>query len=255
MTSPRTQIAPKTDETEKPKAGLSAVQIASGALAAVSSAVLLSFFGVAGTLIGAALASVISTVGASLYTTSLKKTNERLRRVLTREQAAATEPATAPAEPATQVLPARLDPRRAPAKRFEPRWGRVAAYAVGVFVVAMGIVTGIELIGQQPVSALVGGSSSTGTTTLGELTNASSSSDTTPSTPSTPTTTAPATSTADSSPAEPTETTSTDEDDTESASPSATTSSSGSSASSSAASPTRSAGTSSAPTQGAAPTP
>jgi hypothetical protein len=251
MTSPRTQTAPQTDETEKPK-GLSAVQIASGALAAVSSAVLLSFFGVAGTLTGAALASVISTVGASLYTTSLKKTNERLRRVLTREEAAAAAEAAAPA---TQVLPARLDPRRAPAKRLQPRWGRIAAYAVGVFAVAMGIVTGIELIGQQPVSALVGTSSSTGTTTLCELTNASSSSDTTPSTPSSPTTTAPATSTADSSEAEPTETTATDEEDSESASPSTTTSSAGSSASSSSASPTRSAGTSSAPAQGASPTP
>ena len=60
--------------------------MAASALAAVSSAVLLSFFGVAGTLIGAALASVISTVGAALYSTSLKKTNDRLRQVVTGRQ-------------------------------------------------------------------------------------------------------------------------------------------------------------------------
>src|SRR4051794_41928344 len=115
MSSPRTQTAAKTvDSTEKPKgAGLSPVQIAAGALAAVSSAVLLSFFGVAGTLTGAALASVISTVGASLYSTSLNKTNERLRRALTpRPAPPAAEPAAA-AQPPTPALPAPPDPPRA----------------------------------------------------------------------------------------------------------------------------------------------
>jgi hypothetical protein len=259
MSSPRTQTAAKTvDSTEKPKgAGLSPVQIAAGALAAVSSAVLLSFFGVAGTLTGAALASVISTVGASLYSTSLNKTNERLRRALTTRPAA--EPVAA-AEAATQVLPAHLDPRRAPAKGRRPRWSRVAVYAVAVFVVAMGIVTGIELISQKPVSALVGHSSSTGTT-LSELTNVSSHTDTTPTTPSSPTTTAPATSTSESTPTEPTETSG---DGSSSASRSttsstSTTSSAGSSSArstSSSAAPTRStASTSQTPAQSAAPTP
>ena len=188
MTSPRPETTDRTEQIEdkdkdKPQGGqLSATQIAAGALAAVSSAVVASFFGLAGTLIGAALASVISTVSAALYSSSLKKTNEKLRRArgqLTGRQSPVEETRVAPAAadtPATQVLPAHLDPRRAPARRSRPRWTKVAVYAAAVFVVAMGIVTGIELIGQKPVSALVGGTQTSQETTIGAITNASSSS-------------------------------------------------------------------------------
>ncbi|SET35836.1 hypothetical protein [Geodermatophilus poikilotrophus] len=205
MTSPRPETTDRTEQIEdkeKPQgAQLSATQVAAGALAAVSSAVVASFFGLAGTLIGAALASVISTVSAALYSNSLQKTNEKLRRArgqLTARQPAVEEAEVAPAAPATRVLPAHLDPRRAPARRSRPRWTRVAVYAAAVFVMAMGIVTGIELVGQKPVSALVGGTETSRTTTLGEITTASSSSeqqDDDDSTPSSPTTTAPATGT------------------------------------------------------------
>src|SRR3954471_2052526 len=176
MSSPRTETAVRPSPDEPKKASISAAQVAASALAAVSSAVVASFFGVAGTLIGAALASVITTVSASLYATSLKKTNERLRKVLT----------TGQQRPTARALPARLDPRRPRRKRIGPRWGRVAVYAVSVFVVAMAIVTGIELIGQKPVSALVGNSSSSGTTTLGELASTPSSPGKTPTTPRAP---------------------------------------------------------------------
>src|SRR4051794_7745350 len=225
MSSPRTETTVRPSSEQPKKTSLSAAQVAASALAAVSSAVVASFFGVAGTLIGAALASVITTVCASLYATSLKKTNERLRKVLTAGQPRPDRRARA----GTRALPARLDPRRGPATTFRPRWGRVAVYAVSVFVVAMAIVTGIELIGQQPVSALVGNSSSSGTTTLGELANTSSSSGTTPTTPPSPPSTAPATPTTESSTAEPT---ATDESDSSSATPSRTSSSSSSSSSS-----------------------
>jgi hypothetical protein len=208
MTSPRTQTTDRTERIEdkdKPKgAQLSATQIAAGALASVSSAVVASFFGLAGTLIGAGLASVISTVCAALYSSSLQKTNEKLRRArgqLTGRQSPVEETRVAPAAaatPATQVLPAHLDPRRAPARRPRPRWTRVAVYAAAVFVMAMGIVTGIELIGQKPVSALVGGTQTSQETTIGAITNASSSSSSDEQQdegPSSPTTTAPATGT------------------------------------------------------------
>jgi hypothetical protein len=224
MTSPRPETTDRTEQIEdedKPKGvQLSATQVAAGALAAVSSAVVASFFGLAGTLIGAALASVISTVSAALYSSSLQRTNERLRRArgqLTGRQAAVQETEVAPAAPAapaTQVLPTHLDPRRAPDRRARPRWTKVAVYAAAVFVMAMGIVTGIELIGQRPVSALVGGTETSTTTTIGAITNASSSSeqqDGDPSTPTTPTTTAPATET--SAPAGGTDGESTSEED------------------------------------------
>jgi hypothetical protein len=212
MTSPRPETTDRTEKIEdkdtdkdQPKGlQLSATQVAAGALASVSSAVVASFFGLAGTLIGAALASVISTVSAALYSSSLRKTNEKLRTArsqLTGRQAPVVETtaaAAAPATPATQVLPAHLDPRRAPARRPRPRWTRVAVYAAAVFAIAMGVITGIELIGQKPVSALVGGTQTSQETTLGAITNASSSSDVQqdeeePSSPST--TTAPATET------------------------------------------------------------
>jgi hypothetical protein len=209
MNSPRPETTDRTEQIEdkdKPQGvQLSATQVAAGALAAVSSAVVASFFGLAGTLIGAALASVISTISAALYSNSLQKTNEKLRRArgqLTGRQAPVEDtrisPAAPPATPATQVLPAHLDPRHAPARRSRPRWTKVAVYAAAVFVMAMGIVTGIELIGQKPVSALVSGTETSRSTTIGAITNASSSSeqqDQDPSSPSSPTSTAPATET------------------------------------------------------------
>ncbi len=62
-------------------AGVSVVHVVGSALAAVSAAVVSSSFGVAGTMIGAAVASVIATVGSAVYSASLRRTNERLRRL------------------------------------------------------------------------------------------------------------------------------------------------------------------------------
>jgi uncharacterized membrane protein YgcG len=184
MTSPRTEndTRPGTDPEpapEKPRVSLSVTQVCAGALAAVSAAVLASFFGVAGTVIGAALVSVVSTVGSALYSASLNRTSDRLRKARVQ---LATRPVPASGDAPTRELPAHLDPRRAPATpRRRIRWPRVAGYAAAVFVLAMGIVTTVELIGQQPVSALVGGTdTSSSSTTIGELSNASSSRDVTP---------------------------------------------------------------------------
>ncbi|MEX5718851.1 hypothetical protein [Geodermatophilus maliterrae] len=192
MTSPRTETSDRPDETAEkpPRTQLSATQVVAGALAAVSAAVLASFFGVAGTVIGAALVSVVSTTGSAVYSASLSRTTERLRKV--RTQIGGRPSATADAagdDTATRVLPAHLDPRRAaPASRpllARVRWPRVAAYTAAVFVLAMAVVTGIELIGQKPVSALVGSDTSSSSTTLGELATVSSSQDTTPTSPAT----------------------------------------------------------------------
>ncbi len=137
MTSPRPETTVRSEQPEEKPQGaqLSATQVAAGALAAVSAAVVASLFGLAGTVIGAALASVVSTVSAALYSNSIQKTNERLRRAreqLARQQAHAPRTGTAPvapAAPATQALPTHLDPRRAPDRRPRPRWTTVAVYA------------------------------------------------------------------------------------------------------------------------------
>ena len=92
-----------------------------------------------------------------------RKTNDGLKRVFVGR---GTPPGSSATEPDTsRDLPVHLDPRRAPGKRRRPRWSRLGVYAVAVFVVAMGIVTGIELIGQKPVSALMGDSDSSRTKT------------------------------------------------------------------------------------------
>ncbi|MDR7273860.1 hypothetical protein [Catenuloplanes atrovinosus] len=57
------------------------IKLSAGTLAAISSAVCASWLGVAGTIVGAAVASVIATVGQELYAHSLKHTYQRLRGV------------------------------------------------------------------------------------------------------------------------------------------------------------------------------
>src|SRR3954453_3085270 len=66
-----TRSTATTVSEEKPAGGLSLTQICGGALAAVTAAVAASFLGVAGTLIGAGVGSVISTIAAALYSHSL----------------------------------------------------------------------------------------------------------------------------------------------------------------------------------------
>jgi hypothetical protein len=179
MTVPRTDPdvrtpAPSAREEsarEKKEGQLSALQVAGGALAAVSAAVVASFFGVAGTVIGAAVASVVSTVGAAVYTESMRRTHAGLRRassLLVRSPQAPVNRSAGDRPP----LPAHLDPRRSPPRRRWRRWAMVAATGVAVFGLAMVVVTTVELIGQKPVSALVGGSDQSGGTTLGSLIDA-----------------------------------------------------------------------------------
>src|SRR3954463_7744961 len=143
---------------------LSPVQVLAGALAAVSAAVIASLFGVAGTVVGAAVASVVSTVGAAIYSDSLRRTHAGLRRahgrVLRRSRSAGAG--------GLPPLPARLDPRRSPARRWRRR-SILAVTAVGGFLFALGVVTVVELIGREPKSALVGGSGHAGGTTIGTL--------------------------------------------------------------------------------------
>ncbi|MEU7744629.1 hypothetical protein [Nonomuraea sp. NPDC049158] len=64
---------------EQRKFELSMPQIAGSALAAVTAAVAASYLGVGGTVIGAALMSVASTVATAVYTHYLKRTGEKVK--------------------------------------------------------------------------------------------------------------------------------------------------------------------------------
>ncbi|WP_163506807.1 hypothetical protein [Fodinicola acaciae] len=193
--------ARKDEETPKPslreRLDLSFSQVLGGALAAVTSAVAASYLGVAGTLIGAALGSVIITVGTSIYKLWLRSTNERLRkvvpvqalsnlRVVPEDKPSNRRPsnvrgagAPRPADETT-LLPKLTDPSGklwSPPDAPPPEpvanrwltlfkrlpWPRIAVVAAIVFVLSTGVVVAAELIGGGSLSSLLHGRPDGGT--------------------------------------------------------------------------------------------
>jgi hypothetical protein len=120
---------------------LRVVKLLAGALAAITAAVVASFFGVDGTLIGAALGSLLVTSGEALYSRSLASAHtlaqrSMLRRVGQRADGGQDAASTAPPRPL--------------------RWRRVAAATAAAFGIAVGVITGVEAVAQQPLASLVG---------------------------------------------------------------------------------------------------
>jgi hypothetical protein len=167
-------------------------KLLAGALAAVSGAVVASFFGIEGTLIGAALVSLLVAPAEALYTHSLASAHRVARRSLVRrvgEQAGASQEGTSQ-EGTSQAHPQPI------------RWQRVAVAAVAAFGLAVGAITGVEAVANQPLASLVGsrarpgGSTSVGVVVAGAdrsappATQAPGTATTSPSGPA-PTTTAP----------------------------------------------------------------
>jgi hypothetical protein len=116
-------------------------KLLAGALAAVSGAVVASFFGVEGTLIGAALVSILVAPAEAVYTHSLASAHRVARRSLVRrvgDQADAIE------EGASEEHPQPI------------RWQRVAVAAVLAFGIAVAAITGVEAIANQPLASLLG---------------------------------------------------------------------------------------------------
>jgi hypothetical protein len=116
-------------------------KLLASALAAVSGAVAASFFGIEGTLIGAALVSLLVAPAEALYTHSLASAHRVARRSLLRrgsEQAGASEEGEGEADP--QPI----------------RWQRVAVAVVVAFGIAVGAITGVEAVAKQPLASLLG---------------------------------------------------------------------------------------------------
>ncbi|MFE3197116.1 hypothetical protein [Embleya sp. NPDC059237] len=175
---------PERTERERRRIDVNGVQVVGSALAAISSAFLLSTLGVAGTVIGAALASVVATVGSAVYVHLFRRTGEQLRDVRATltpppESGPATEPTAIPDRPTgvadpgratdeTMVLPvgeytrtpgeAGTAPGAEPAPTGERRvWlARSLVGAVVVFVVAMGVVTLAETAIGRSFASLFG---------------------------------------------------------------------------------------------------
>jgi hypothetical protein len=129
--------------------GLSAAQVAGSALAAVSGAFLASWLGVTGTLVGAAVGSVVGTVGSASYTYSLRRGQALMR------------------TPGGGAQPAEGGrPTAAGAKRPRPQvpWRRLGVATVVAAVLGLVGLTVLETVAGGPVSSVVGGSTSSGTT-------------------------------------------------------------------------------------------
>jgi hypothetical protein len=152
---------------------LSATQLIATALAATTATIAASYLGVSGTVIGAALASVVSAVGNAVYGHSLRSTRDRVRvdRVLLRERRPDGGATAAPAEenviidqPPTLPEPARS--RRRPAEAHTG-WRRVAIGSIASFVAVLAVVTGVEVVAGRPLSDLVRGNGGSGTSVFG----------------------------------------------------------------------------------------
>jgi hypothetical protein len=178
-----------------PKLGISLVQVLAAALAAATATIAASFLGVAGTVVGAALASVISVTGTALYSHSLRRTSSRVRQRVARPGTTATRPMRLPVDRSPLQGPGGSSPfdrptlqgggfaeptyygrrRTGPSRpaehadhgRVRALWRRLAIAAVAIFVAVLAVLTGVELLAGQPISDLVRGRTGTGTTLFG----------------------------------------------------------------------------------------
>jgi hypothetical protein len=156
---------------------ISAAQVAGSALAAVSAAVVASFLGLGGTLVGAALGSVVASIGGALYSHSFRQAGYKLGEtkvlaVVTTRRADAADPGPADvpvieddaehppyAETAPVDEPEAAGPLPAPGGRVPRRlsWQAALALTVVAFVVAIAVIEVVELVIGRPISGGSGG--------------------------------------------------------------------------------------------------
>lgn len=139
-----------------PKEPLSLTKVVAGALATVTATAALSYLGVAGTLVGAAVASVVTVVGNHLYSESIQRTRATLL-------ARTTGP------DGVRVHPGMQDRADRPSRRtFHLGSGRkMLLRIVAVFVAVLSAVTVFELVVHKPLSEVVQGRPGHGTTVFG----------------------------------------------------------------------------------------
>ena len=171
--------------------GIQVSKVVAGTLAAVTAAVLGSFLGVAGTLAGAAMASVIGSVGTELFNNSLKRGHKHLATVAPTFVKVPAAIGTPPVAAATDdENPAHTVPddevatpaASGPVTSGKPiRWKPVLVGAAAVFVIAMGAIFAVEAIAGEPLSKITTGHSTGSDSTFGSLVgNNSDDEDTTP---------------------------------------------------------------------------
>ncbi|MFC0430208.1 hypothetical protein [Kutzneria buriramensis] len=173
-------------------------QVAAGALASVTAAVLGSKLGVAGTVAGAGMASVVGTVGTAMYERSIQAARSRVTARIKQEE----PPAGASHDAETVRLMVAPPGEETTGRR---RWPLMVAGVVAAFVLGMGVLTVVELLdghatsgtgNRTTVGALFGqpGQSTPAPTTSNAPPPTSSSATTSSSTPTTTSNTPPSSS-------------------------------------------------------------
>lgn len=159
---------PETEPEGAKEAGessaLKPIQVAAAALAAITAAFLGSSLGVYGTVLGAGLISVATTVGSELYLRSLRRTKEAARRsrlatvrIDPRSRRQGTVLVAEPASADGDTRDAEQPPRNT--GRFGTlRWPLIVGTSALAFVIGMLVLTGFELTTGKSVS---GGDGST----------------------------------------------------------------------------------------------
>jgi hypothetical protein len=150
------------------------VNSAGGALGAVSSAVLLSSLGAAGTLVGAALGSLCITVGGAVYSHYLAMTKDRVAAQAFAGRRTGRVPELVPAQPGA-AAPAeehrhaedldhtdRPDTQRSVGQLLQGLpWKRIVALSAALFAMTMVVIVAFELSTGRAVSTYTGGTSNT----------------------------------------------------------------------------------------------
>jgi len=185
MPAQRTGAGEDDRTNMRPSLQIEWTRIAGGALAAVCSAVLLSMVGAVGTVAGAALGSVIVSVGTALYSQGLAHSRARMARAqevarrkvgvaqaevrwahrLRRHRGAAerhlhlADDQLREASSALEAAAEQPGPDRAGWRRRLAMlpWKRITVLTVATFVVAVVAITIFEVIAGRPVSAFTGG--------------------------------------------------------------------------------------------------
>lgn len=178
---------PDVAEDEAPRFQLSLVQVIAGALAAITSAVILSKFGVAGTYVGTAIGSVVSTVAVAIYAHTMRRVRSQVRQY--RHDHHRQESGGGPDHSRPEARPLRgaaagwyrSHPRMAPAplsnalksgqearlERWErwfaglPTWGKVGVTAAAIFVLALSAIVVFQFVSGHSLTTIwgIGGSS------------------------------------------------------------------------------------------------
>jgi hypothetical protein len=153
---------------------LSIPQLLAGALAAASAAVAASWLGVAGTVTGAVLASVVVSVSSALYKHSLERSSQVIRETLPVLPVVTERYRNAQNAPRTETI---VDgPRRrrhrtgaSPARARRIKWGAVAVSCLLTLVTGFALLTAVEAVLGKSAETLTGSHGKDGGTTLSRI--------------------------------------------------------------------------------------